>query len=511
MSNQSENKRIAYNSLFLFARMFVTLIIGLYTSRVLLSALGVSDYGIYNVVGSVVIMFSFINTAMVNSTQRFVTYELGKKDEKKLNRVFSTSINIHAIISFLIIIVSETVGVWYLNNKMVIPADRLVAANWVFQFSLLSSVVGMMNAPFSALIVAHEKMSAFAYMSLMDAILKLLIAYLIIITDGDRLIFYGLFLLIINVLERFVYVIYCKKKFTESKYHWCWDKKLYGDMSKFALFNFFGNFSYACYTQGLNLLLNVFFTPAVNAARGIAVQVQNAICNFSYNIEYAIKPQITITYSQNKIERMHALISLSARISFYALLIISVPILLETDQILMIWLNDVPEYAASFIRFSILIAWIEAMANPLQTAVQATGNIKRYQIIIGFLTFSILPLSYIALLFIQAPVVVYVVSLLFEIFIQVIKVVLVGNQINLAIKNYFVDVFLRTLMVAIIALVLVYPIYYFLNESLSRIIIVTICSCLIICILVFLIGLKKPERAMVNKKIEVLILKLKNK
>ena len=258
MAEMSENKRIAKNSLFLFARMFVTLAVGLFTSRVILSALGVSDFGIYNVVGGIVTMFIFINSAMVNSTQRFLTFELGRKDTERLKLVFSTSINIHAIIAILIVFLCETAGLWFFYNKMVIPEERINAAFWTFQLSILSSVVSIMSAPYNALIIAHEKMSAFAYMSFLDVGLKLLVASLLRAYSGDRLILYGFLLLLVNISERIIYSIYCRRRFIESKYHFVVDKLLTLEMLKFASWNLLGNFSYVCYTQGLNLLLNVF-------------------------------------------------------------------------------------------------------------------------------------------------------------------------------------------------------------------------------------------------------------
>ena len=381
----SENKRIAKNTMYLYLRMIFLLVVGLYTSRVTLAALGVSDYGIYNVVGGIVSMFVFINYAMINSTQRYITYELGRGDIKRLSVIFSTSINIHAIISLIIFILSESIGLWFFYNKMTIPPDRINAAFWVFQFSIIACFVNIMSVPYNALIIAHEKMSAFAYISLLDAVMKLGIVCMLITYGGDRLILYGVLVLLVTIIDCVIYGQYCIRKFPESKYHYVVDKPLMAEMTKFASWNLLGNFSYVCYTQGLNLLLNVFFNPVVNAARGIAVQVQTVVSNFSYNVENAIKPQITKSYAQQDMQRMHTLIFVSAKVAFYVLLLISLPIILEAHQLLNLWLVEVPEHTANFVRLTILTLLSESLTNPLLTAAQATGDMKKYQFSVSLL------------------------------------------------------------------------------------------------------------------------------
>lgn len=505
MAEMSENKRIAKNSLFLFARMFVTLAVGLFTSRVILSALGVSDFGIYNVVGGIVTMFIFINSAMVNSTQRFLTFELGRKDTERLKLVFSTSINIHAIIAILIVFLCETAGLWFFYNKMVIPEERINAAFWTFQLSILSSVVSIMSAPYNALIIAHEKMSAFAYMSFLDVGLKLLVASLLRAYSGDRLILYGFLLLLVNISERIIYSIYCRRRFIESKYHFVVDKLLTLEMLKFASWNLLGNFSYVCYTQGLNLLLNVFFNPAVNAARGLAVQIQSAITNFSYNVENAIKPQITKTYAQRDLIRMHTLISTSARISYYTLLLISLPILLEANQILNLWLKEVPEYTVNFVRLTVIVLWIESLSNPLLTATQATGNIKKYQFYVSVLCILILPLSYIALLFYSQPEIIYIVTILVGIVVQFVKLWIVGKQVGLPKRKYIQDVFIRTFVVTVLSLLLVSPCCFIFKESLLRLCAVVVYGSIIVLFLIYLFGVRKEERLFIIEKTKQII------
>ena len=279
----SNNKRIAKNTLLLYFRMLVTMAVSLYTSRVVLNILGVEDFGIYNVVGGIVAMFGFINGSMTSATQRYLTFELGQNNRTQLTKVFSTSLSIHAIISFLIIVLAETVGLWFLWNKMQIPADRMNAAFWVFQCSVAASVIMIMSVPYNAAIIAHERMSAFAYISIIEVSLKLLIVCFLRYFHTDKLILYAALIVIVQLVIRLCYSWYCNRHFKETKYRWIWDKTLFCEMTGFAGWNLFGNLAAITFTQGLNLLLNMFFGPVVNAARGIAVQAQTAIGQFSSN------------------------------------------------------------------------------------------------------------------------------------------------------------------------------------------------------------------------------------
>jgi len=500
MKTVSDNKQIAKNTIYLYLRMIVLLVVGLYTSRVTLIALGISDYGIFNVVGGIVTMFVFINYAMINSTQRYITYELGRNDSKRLSLIFSTSMNIHAVIALVIILLSETIGLWFLYNKMVIPPDRMNAAFWVFQFSIISCFVNIMSVPYNALIIAHEKMAAFAYISLLDAGFKLGIVYLLLISNWDRLILYGFLLLMVTTIDMMIYIRYCRLKFPESEYHYIIDKPVMIEMTKFASWNLLGNLSYVCYTQGLNLLLNVFFNPIVNAARGIAVQIQTVVSNFSYNIENAIKPQITKSYSQDDLSRMHTLIFVSARMSFFALLLVSFPILLETKQILDLWLAEVPDHTVNFVRLTILLLLIDSLANPLLTAAQATGDMKNYQMTVSLLCFLILPLSYLALLIWSVPEIVFVVNIIISLIVQIVKLLIVGKQVRLSISVYCKHVFVRAFVVLGMACALTIPFLYLLDETLFRLIALVLFSCTVVIGLVWAIGINTSEREVLRQK-----------
>lgn len=500
MSEVSDNKRIAKNTMYLYLRMILLLVVGLYTSRVTLAALGVSDYGIYNVVGGIVSMFVFINYAMVNSTQRYITYELGRGNQKRLSLIFSISINIHAIISFIIIFLSETVGLWFFYNKMTISPERMNAAFWVFQFSIIACFVSIMSVPYNALIIAHEKMSAFAYISLLDVAMKLGIVYLLIIYGGDRLILYGALVLLVIIIDRVIYGQYCIRKFPESKYHYVVDKPLMIEMTKFASWNLVGNFSYVCYTQGLNLLLNVFFNPVVNAARGIAVHIQTVVSNFSYNVENAIKPQITKSYAQQDMQRMYTLIFVSAKVAFYVLLLLSLPIMLEANQLLNLWLVEVPEHTVNFVRLTILTLLSESLTNPLLTAVQATGDMKKYQFSVSLLCLLILPVSYIGLLITPVPELVFIVSIVFSIIAQFVKLWIVSRQISLSKLLYLKEVFLRTMVVFILSLALTSSILYMMDDGIARLIVLTLLSCIVVLLSTYILGINKHERQIVNEK-----------
>ena len=505
MSDSFNKARLAKNTLFLYVRMIVLLAVGLYTSRVTLSALGVTDYGINNVVAGLVTMFVFINNAMMNSTQRYITYELGKGNTDKLKLIFSTSINIHFLIAIIIVILSETIGLWFLYNKLVIPVERMTAASWIFQLSVITCVISILSVPYNALIIAHERMSAFAYISLLDAGFKLIIAYLLMIYDGDRLILFGLLQLGVVIIDRVIYTVYCNRRFPESKYKYGVDKTLMGDMTKFAAWNLIGNLSWMCCTQGLTVLLNMFFNPIVNAARGLATTIQNAVANFSSSIEMAIKPQITKTYSQCEMSRMFKLVSLSARLCFYALLLVSLPICLETEQLLDLWLEEVPEYTSIFVRLTLLLMLIDSLGSPLSTAIQATGKLRKFQLSVGILQLFILPASYLSLILIPKPVVVYYVNLFVAFFIQLVKLWVVGNEIGFSIWSYITGVFLRTLLVLVLSVIIVIPFVAYYDPSILRMISVSFISCIVVVLLSYVIGINREEKGLIITKVRSFI------
>lgn len=497
----ANNKRIAKNTLLLYFRMLFMMIISLYTSRVVLNTLGVEDYGIYNVVGGVVTMFGFISGAMASSTQRFLTYELGQGNFKQLSKVFSISLMIHVLISILIIILSETVGLWFLYYKMAIPENRLDAAFWVYQFSIVSTIIMIISVPYNASIIAHERMSAFAYISILEAILKLLVVYLLLVGDFDKLKLYAFLICAVQLNIRLIYGWYCKCHFKETIFRKVWDKNLFREMLSFSGWSLWGNCAVIAFTQGLNILLNMFFGPTVNAARGIAVQVQGAINQFSTNFQTALNPQIIKSYASNDLIYMHSLIYRSSKFTFFLLLLLSLPIILETDTVLRIWLHAVPEHTVCFLRLILCISIVDAMANPFVTSVSATGNIRLYQGIIGGMLFCILPISYIVLKLGGNPASVFIVHLCICLIVFIVRLYIIRFLINLKIFDYIKQVACRCLFVGAISIISPIIIKCNLPDTIYSFFIVCVSCIISVSICIFYIGMTSSERRFIMNKL----------
>lgn len=497
-----DNKVVVKNTLFLYVRMLLIMFVSLYTSRIVLGTLGVEDYGIYNVVGGIVAIFGFLNAAMSTSTQRYITYALGKGDFESLQSIFSNCIFTHALISFIIIILAETLGLWLLYNKLIIPEDRLVAAFWVFQCSIVSTVVMIMSIPYNADIIAHERMSAFAYISVVEVVLKLLVVYLLIVGDFDKLILYAVFQLLIQCLIRCIYGRYCNKNFAESKIKWQWDYKLFKEMLSFASWSLFGNIAYVAMNQGVNVLLNTFFGPVVNAARGIAVQVQGAAQQFSSSFQMAINPQITKTYAKGYNSEMFSLICISSKFSTFLLLMIILPIYANVDFILEKWLIEVPLNTAAFLKIGLLVSLVECISNPFMVAVSATGKIKKYQTIVGGCLILTLPVSYVFLRCGFSPKSVYWVQFVIFICAYFLRLLLIKGLINIDYRYFFKNVLLRIVLVTVLSII---PFSFQTTENWSEFFL-CLCMCLIdVIILILLIGLEKHEltflKNIINEKI----------
>ena len=369
--------------------------VSLYTSRVVLNTLGIENFGIYNVVGGFVTMFGFLNNAMASASQRFLTFEIGRKDSIQLRNVFNMSVNIHFIIAFVILIFAETVGLWFVNAKLTIPPERMIAAMWVYQFSILTLMVDMVSVPYNAIIIAHERMNVFAWISIIEVSLKLLIVFMLVWFGFDKLKLYAVLTFGVALIIQLIYGFYCSRNFKESKFRWFWDKALYRILMSYAGWNLWGNAAGVIMGQGVNVLLNIFFGPAVNAARGIAYQVRGAVNSFVTNFQMAMNPQIIKYFATDDLKHMHQLIFQGAKYSFFLLFILSLPILLEAEIILKLWLKIVPEYAVIFTRLIIINILIDSISGPLMTAANASGKIKLYQGIVGGLLILNLPVSYI--------------------------------------------------------------------------------------------------------------------
>ena len=498
----ANNRRIAKNTLMLYLRMLLIMAVSFYTSRVVLQTLGVVDYGIYNVVGGIVAMFGFLNSAMSSSTQRYLTFELGRGDTERLKKVFVTSMNIHIMISVIVFVLAETIGLWLLYNKMTIPAERFNAAFWVYQCSILSTMVMFISVPYNATIIAHEKMSAFAYISILEVVLKLLIVYLLLIGDIDKLILYAVLMLTVQVIIRFIYNIYCTRHFEETKYSFLFDKPLFKEMLSFSGWNLWGNMAAVAYTQGLNILLNMFFGPVVNAARGVAVQVQQAVTQFSMNFQTAINPQITKSYAIEDYEYMHSLIFRSSRFTFFLLLCISLPVFMEAEALLGIWLKEVPEYSAVFLRIILCVTIVDAVANPLMISAQATGHIKIYQSVVGGILLTILPIAYVVLKLGGNPQSVFIVHLLICTIAFIVRLFIIRPMIRLSLTKYIKEVIVRCAVVGICAGAVSFAVNILLDSSLFSSIMECCISVLSVAVFSFMIGMTKNERDLIINKIK---------
>lgn len=495
------NKRIAKNTLLLYVRMLFMMAVSLYTSRVVLNTLGVEDYGIYNVVGGVVAMFGFINASMSSATQRFITFALGKGDQENLQKVFCTSLQIHFLIALIIVLLGETLGLWFLNAKMQIPDNRMDAAFWVYQCSIFSTVVMILSVPYNATIIAHEKMSAFAYISILEVVLKLAIVYILWIGSFDKLILYAGLVLAVQVLIRFCYSIYCNKNFEETKYRHIWDKFLFKEMTGFAGWSLFGNLSSVLFSQGLNILLNLFFGPVVNAARAVSVQVQSAIQQFISNFQMALNPQITKTYAQRDLKAMHHLMFRSARFSFFLLFLLSLPVLFETEFILKLWLKTVPDHSVIFLRIMICISLIYALANPLIIANQATGKVRTYQAVCGSILLMILPISYICLKLGLPAYSVFVVHFIMETITQLVRMIMLRPLIGIRLREYMQYIYRPVILVVCLSVLIPFIAYSNMEATLLRFFLVCFVCFLSVGIVVYFGGFSKNERVFVRKKI----------
>lgn len=507
------NKRIAKNTLLLYVRMLLMMAISLYTSRVVLNTLGVVDYGIYNVVGGVVVMFVFINAAMTSVTQRYINYALGTKNDFELKKIFITSILIHFIIALLIFILSETLGLWFLLNKMIIPENRIYAAQCVFQCVILSTIFMILSVPYNATIIAHEKMSAFAYISIFEVCSKLLIVYLIKIIDYDKLISYALLLLFIQILIRTIYQLYCRKHFQEVKFSLKRDKillekQLFKNMCSFAIWNVIGNLAVVGVTQGINILLNMFFGPILNAAKGIATQVQGTINGFASNFQLSINPQITKSYACKNLGYTYELVYSSSKYSFFVLFFISLPVLIECEQILNWWLGKIPDYTIFFVRITLIISMIDSMSNSLIAVIQASGKIRLYQFVVGSTILMIVPISYIfTRFFYKDPHCIFGIYLCIDILALIVRLLIVNKKIHLSTKTYIVKVIAKVLLVVVISAIIPLIIHHNMNSSLYRFILVCISSVISTLLTIYLFGLNSEEKEFIKKQ----IIKLKHR
>lgn len=507
MNKSENNKRIAKNTLLLYFRMLLTMVVSLYTSRVVLGALGVEDYGIYTVVGGVVAMFSMLSGSLSAAISRFITFELGKGNKEKLSKVFSSSLTIQIGLCAIVLLLAETVGLWFLNNKMVIPENRIYAANWVYQVSLLTFVVNLISIPYNAVIIAHERMTAFAYISIFEALCKLIVAYCIIISSIDKLIVYSIMLAAIAIIIRIIYGVYCKKRFEECTYHFIYDHNLLKQMFGFAGWNFIGASSALLRDHGGNIVINLFCSPVVNAARGIAFQVNTAIQSFVTNFMTALNPQITKSFASGDHQYMMTLLFQGARLSYYILLLLSLPVIINTHTIMQVWLGQVPEHTVLFVQLVLVFGMCESISGPLITAMLATGRIRSYQLVVGGLQMLNLPVSYILLRLGAIPETVLIVAIVISQLCFVMRLYMLKGLIGLKARDFIKKVYINVIVVTVCSAIVPIIVMNIVGvDSLSFIAIslITIVSTILI---EFYVGCSMKERQFIMSKIKTIIKK----
>lgn len=508
MENTSaNNKRIAKNTLLLYFRTLLIMAITLYTSRVILNALGVEDYGIYNVVGGVVAMFSLVSGSLSNAISRFITFELGRGDIKKLNTIFSTSVNIQIGISVIVLLLGVLIGGWFLNAKMNIPPDRMIAANWVLCCSLLMFCINLISLPYNACIIAHERMAAFAYVSILDATLRLLVCYLITVSPFDKLISYAVLLVIVALIIRMVYGIYCNRRFEECHYRLVYDRSLLKQMGSFAGWQFLTNCCWMFNTQGVNILINLFFGVTLNAARGVATQVDSAIQQFVNNFMTAVNPQITKDYASGQIKEMFMLVCRGAKFSYFLLLLFAVPVIFEADYILRLWLKNVPEHAVVFLRLTIIGSMVNMLGGTGLTACMATGKIKRYSIWISSVGVLVFPLTWIAFKCGLPVESTYIIFIIVYIGVNIVRLYIMKGLLHFPPMLFVREVIFKICIVTPFVLLPPYIPIYFMTESFGRLIVTTFVSLISSCLFIYVIGLSKQEQVAIIGKVKKFIQK----
>lgn len=485
--------------------------VALYTSRVVLATLGVTDYGIYNVVGGIVSLFTFINFAMGCSTTRFITFELGKKDEHGVNVAFSNAVIVHVIIALIILLLGETVGLYLFYEKMNIPEDRFYAASWVYQFSIFTCMINILSVPYNALITSHEKMNAFAYISILETVLKLVIVWMLLAFSYDKLILYAILMFVVGVIIRIINQVYAVKTF--RKVHFLRPKNydMFKEMIVYALWSLFGSAAIIFADQGLNILLNMYFGPVVNAARGVAMQVKNAVGSLCNNFNQAVAPQINKSYAGGDITYMHKLIFASSKYTYYLLFIMSLPIILEAKSILNLWLVEIPEHTVLFLQLIMVISILTALGRPLANAAGANGNIRNFQIVEGGINLLLLPLTWLVFNVFgeRIPELAFVIQILLGVIVQAARVLLVKPLIKLSIMAYVKHVVYPCCVVTIVSSVVPSVLAYTMSEGFLSLFLVSIASAIFVLLAIYYFGLEKNEKELIVAKAKKLILKKK--
>ncbi|EHP49428.1 hypothetical protein HMPREF9449_00946 [Odoribacter laneus YIT 12061] len=491
---RSNNKRILKNTGYLYVQQILVLFVSLYTVRVVLNTLGVEDYGIFNVVGGVVSMFGFLQGMLVSAVQRFFAYELGRNNYDRLNQYFNTSLWCFGIIALIVVTLAETIGLWFINTQLIIPQDRIGAAQWVFHLSVLSFVFNLLMTPFNSIIIARERMKVYAFVGMADVVLKLLIVFALTLFSFDKLQLYAILLCLLSFIHALFYIIYSHAKFQETRITGYCNRGMMKEVMSYCGWSLFGSLSSVIRSQGLNMLINMFFNPAVNAARGIAYQVNSVVNMFVTNFSTAFRPQITKQYAAGERDSMMHLVFRSTRMCYYLVLFFFVPITLETHYILQLWLGEIPEYTVVFVRLVLLIALVESIGNPIMATIQATGNIKWYQTIVGGLLLLNLPISYVLLRSGYPPQSTMAAGVVIAFASHIARIFFMHKQVNMSIRAYVKGPMLTIFFVTLCVIVVPYLLHTILEEGLLRFLLVGVTSVSFSALSIYYIGLTNSER-----------------
>ena len=499
-TSQVDNKRIAKNTLMLYIRMLLSVVVSLYTSRVVLEVLGVEDYGLYGLVGGVVAMFSFLNSTMAGATSRFLTFEMGQGDESRLKATFSSALIIHIGIAIFVLLLCETLGLWFLNNKLVIPEGRMYAAHWVLQLSVLGMVVSFTQVPYNAAIIAHEKMDVYAYVELLHVFLKLGIVYLLSIGNFDKLILYAFLVLLVNVLIAFIYRIYCVKKYNETRFSFVWDKGIITPMFVFSGWEALGHFGFTFRAQGVNFVLNMFFGVVINAVTGIATVVQSTLLAFSNNVILAVKPQIIKRYALGQYNEMSNLILSGIRFNLLFILIINIPFIFCTDYILGLWLKEVPEGCAIFCKLLMWSTVVSAISQLILAGIQATGNLKATSIVRNILYIATPLLIYMIFsCWDSIPAVSYIIVLVFQVLSAAADILILKSLVSTFNLKEMSYILVKSLVIILILCILNSRILSFNYNNFIQLILILLNSLIILSISFYFFIFSNSERKSINK------------
>lgn len=508
MSNQESNsKRIAKNTLLLYFRMILIMVVSLYTSRIILNELGVEDFGIYNLVAGVVILFSFLSNAMITATQRYLSIAIGKKDEKYIQAVFSTSLLSHFFLIFFIFLAAETIGLWLINAKLEIPADRMSATNFVYQLAILTTCVNIIRIPYNASIIANERMSFFAYVSIVETFLKLAVVWALAITPGDKLVIYSFLLLLVAIVIDIAYWYYCQRFLLANKFYLKTNKKLFVELTSFSVWNLFGGLADIGYKQGTNIILNLFWGVSINAVLGITNQIRNALVPFIGNLQLAVNPQMVKSYALGDYEYFKILVYRISKYSYFLMLIIVFPIIFNIDLILELWLKNPPEHTAIFAILTSVYCLVDSLTGPLWAAMQAGGKIKRFQIVTGICLLLNLPVSYLFLMYGYAPSVVLIIQIVITGFTVGVHVLFVKYYLQFSIRNYVREVIFPIVFVT--ALSLPIALYIYAETGGYYRLLLFILFVPMMCYIIYVCGTCKSEKEMVMRSIRTKFLKRK--